>query len=71
MLKLYVVGSSSSNPADWSQEPDGIAFVIAADEADARSQVEEDAACPVREIPMTAPMVLGSMASDAMQDAMA
>jgi len=66
MLKLFVVGSASSSPSEWSQEPDGIAFVIAANATDARSQVEEDETCPVSEISMEAPLVLGSIVSDAM-----
>jgi len=66
VVKLFVVGSASLDPVDWSKERGGFGFVIAADECAARALANKAADCPVREIPMDRPLMLGSMFNDPM-----
>lgn len=65
-MKLFVIGSVSPDPRDWSKEQGGYGLVVAADECAARAIADKAADCPVREIPLDSPLVLGSMFNDPM-----
>jgi len=65
-MKLFVVGSASLDPVNWSKERDGFGLVIAPDECAARALADKAADCPVREIPLDRPLMLASMFNDPM-----
>lgn len=51
MLKVFVVGSNSPNLIDWEAAVEGVSFVEAEDEKEAREISEKSPDYPVCELP--------------------